>query len=133
MSNITDPIADMLTRIRNACRAKKSKVDLPSSKLKKQIADVLLQNNYIKNFVEVEDNRQNLLRLYLKYNSNGKSIITGLSRISKPGLRIYADSSELKKMSRDIGMFIISTPKGVLTHKQAIDQKVGGEVICKVW
>lgn len=133
MSKITDPIADMLTRIRNAYRAKKSKVDLPSSKLKKQIANIFLQNGYIKNMVEVEDNRQNLLRLYLKYDSRNKSVISGIVRISKSGLRIYAGGADLKKMNRDLGIFVISTSKGMLTHKEALAQRIGGEVICKIW
>jgi small subunit ribosomal protein S8 len=133
MSKITDPIADMLTRIRNAYRAKKSKVDIPSSKLKKQIAGIFLQNGYIKNLVEVEDNRQNLLRLYLEYDSRNKSVISGLVRISKSGLRIYAGGTDLKKMSRDIGIFVISTSRGLLTNKEALAQRIGGEVICKIW
>ena len=133
MSKITDPIADMLTRIRNACQAKQSKVDVPSSKMKKRIADILLEEKYIKNLVEVEDNRQNLLRLYLRYDSTNRSLISGLKRVSRPGLRIYVDKEDLKKMLRDIGIFVISTSKGVLTHHSATKERVGGEVICKIW
>ena len=133
MSKVVDPIADLLTRIRNAYRAKHSKVDIPSSSMKKEIVNVLLRRNYIKNFVEVEDNRQKLLRLYLRYDSENRSAITGLSRISKSGLRVYANKEDLKRMSRLMGMFIVSTPKGILTHHQAIAERVGGEVICRVW
>ena len=133
MSKVTDPIADMLTRVRNACRAKQSKVDIPSSKMKKQIANILLEEKYIKNLVEVEDSRQNLLRLYLRYDSTNRSLISGLKRVSRPSLRVYADKEDLKKMLRDIGIFVISTSKGMLTHHQSARERVGGEVICKIW
>jgi len=133
MSKVTDPIADMLTRIRNACKAKFSKVDMPSSEMKKRIANVLLEQNYIKNLVEVQDNRQNLLRLYLKYDTENRSLISGLSRVSKPGLRVYVKNEDLKKMSRSMGIFIVSTSKGILTHHQAIRENLGGELLCKVW
>ena len=133
MSKVTDPIADMLTRIRNACKAKFTKVDIPSSKMKKQIANVLLEQNYIKNLVEVQDNRQNLLRLYLRYDSSNRSLISGLSRVSKSGLRIYVRSEDLKKMTRSMGIFIVSTSKGILTHHQAIKENLGGELLCKIW
>jgi small subunit ribosomal protein S8 len=133
MSKVTDPIADMLTRIRNACKAKFTKVDIPSSKMKKQIANVLLEQNYIKNLVEVQDNRQNLLRLYLRYDAGNRSLISGLSRVSKSGLRIYVKSEDLKKMTRSMGIFIVSTSKGILTHHQAIRENLGGELLCKIW
>lgn len=131
--NVTDPIADILTRIRNACKAKHKKVDIPSSKLKKQIAQVLLDNKYIANFVEVEDERQNLLRIFLKYDRENRSVITGLKRVSKPGLRIYFKKEDLKLLKRQLGMTLLSTSKGILTDRQARNQKIGGEAICKVW
>ena len=131
--NVTDPIADILTRIRNACKAKHKKVDVPSSKLKKQIAQVLLDNKYIANFVEVEDERQNLLRIILKYDRENRSVITGLKRVSKPGLRIYFKKEDLKLLERQLGMTLLSTSKGILTDRQARNQKIGGEAICKVW
>jgi small subunit ribosomal protein S8 len=131
--NVTDPIADILTRIRNACKAKHKKVDIPSSKLKKQIAQVLLDNKYIANFVEVEDERQNLLRIFLKYDRENRSVITGLKRVSKPGLRIYFKKEDLKLLKRQLGMTLLSTSKGILTDQQARNQKIGGEAICKVW
>jgi len=131
--NVTDPIADILTRIRNACKAKHKKVDIPSSKLKKQIAQVLLDNKYIANFVEVEDERQNLLRIILKYDRENRSVITGLKRVSKPGLRIYFKKEDLKLLERQLGMTLLSTSKGILTDRQARNQKIGGEAICKVW
>ena len=131
--NITDPIADMLTRIRNACKAKHKKVDIPSSKLKKSVAQALLDSKYIANFVEVEDNRQNLLRIFLKYDKENRSVVTGLKRISKPGLRIYFKKENLKLLERQLGMILLSTSKGILTDQQARNQKIGGEAICKVW
>lgn len=131
--NVTDPIADMLTRIRNACKAKEKKVDIPSSKLKKQIAQVLLDNRYLANFVEVEDKRQNILRIILKYDRENRSVITGLKRVSKPGLRIYFRKEDLKLLERQLGMTLLSTSKGILTDQQARSQKIGGEAICKVW
>jgi len=131
--NITDPIADMLTRIRNACKAKHKKVDIPSSKLKKSVAQALLDSKYIANFVEVEDNRQNLLRIFLKYDKENRSVVTGLKRISKPGLRIYFKKENLKLLERQLGMTLLSTSKGILTDQQARNQKIGGEAICKVW
>ena len=131
--NVTDPIADILTRIRNACKAKHKKVDIPSSKLKKQIAQVLLDNKYIANFVEVEDERQNLLRIILKYDRENRSVITGLKRVSKPGLRIYFKKEDLKLLERQLGMTLLSTSKGILTDRQARNQRIGGEAICKVW
>jgi small subunit ribosomal protein S8 len=131
--SMTDPLADMLTRIRNAGQAKHKKVDMPSSKLKKGIAEILLRSGFIQNFVEVEDNRQNLLRIFLKYDHQNKSMISGLLRISKPGLRIYADKEEVNRITRELGVTILSTSKGLLTHTQAREAKVGGEVLLRVW
>lgn len=129
----TDPLADLLTRIRNACRAKHKKVDIPSSKIKKSIARLLLEHNFIQNLVEVEDNKQNLLRIFLKYDHENRSFITGLRRISKPSLRIYAGQKDLGRMRREVGLTILSTSKGILTHRQAREAQVGGEVLLKVW
>jgi small subunit ribosomal protein S8 len=129
----TDPLADLLTRIRNACRAKHKKVDIPSSKIKRSIARLLLEHNFIQNLVEVEDNKQNLLRIFLKYDYENRSFITGLRRISKPSLRIYAGQKDLGRMRREVGLTILSTSKGILTHRQAREAQVGGEVLLKVW
>lgn len=130
---LTDPIADMLTRIRNACKAKHKKVDIPSSRMKKEIARILLENKFISNFVEVEDNLQNLLRIYLKYDQNNQSFISGLERISKPGLRLYIKKENLNKFGRVMGIIIFSTSKGIMTHSQAKMASVGGEALCRVW
>ncbi len=129
----TDPLADMLTRIRNACKAKHKKVDVPSSVMKKRIAQLLLEHNFISNFVEVEDNKQNLLRIFLKYDHQNNSFISGLRRISKPSLRIYADKKQLDRIRREVGLTILSTSKGILTHRQAKEAQAGGEVLFKVW
>ena len=129
----TDPLADLLTRIRNACRAKHKKVDVPSSKIKRNVARLLLEHNFIQNLVEVEDNKQNLLRIFLKYDHQNRSFITGLRRISKPSLRIYAGQKDLNRMKREMGLTILSTSKGILTHGQASEAQVGGEVLLKVW
>ena len=131
--SMTDSLADMLTRIRNAGQAKHKKVDIPSSKMKRRIAEIFLENGFIQNFVEVEDNKQNLLRILLKYDHENKSMISGLLRISKPGLRIYASQEEIKGMAKNLGITILSTSKGVLTHHQAREAKVGGEVLFRVW
>jgi len=130
---ITDPLADMLTRIRNACKAKQKQVDIPSSRMKKKIAQLLLENNFIGNFVEVEDNKQNLLRIYLKYDYQNNSYISGLRRVSKPSLRIYADKDELEQMRREATITVLSTSRGIMTHQQAREAQVGGEVLFKVW
>ncbi len=131
--SMTDPLADMLTRIRNACKAKHKKVDMPSSKMKKKIAGILLENGFIQNFVEVEDNKQNLLRVFLKYDHENKNLISGLSRISRSGLRIYAGEKEVNQMTKSVGITVLSTSRGVLTHRQAREAKVGGEVLLKIW
>lgn len=129
----TDPLADMLTRIRNAHKAKHKKVDVPSSKMKKRIAQLLLEHNFINNFVEVEDNKQSLLRIFLKYDHENNSFISGLRRISKPSLRIYADLKKLDQMKGEVGLTILSTAKGILTHGQAKEARVGGEILLRVW
>jgi len=131
--SVTDPIADMLTRIRNACGAKHKQVDIPGSKLKKEIARILHQNKYIANFVEVEDNKQNLLRIYLRYDKQIQSMITGMERISKPSLRIYVKHQDLGQLSRKLGVTLLSTSRGILTDQEAKKAKVGGEVLFRVW
>ena len=128
----TDPIADMLTRIRNAQAAKHPAVDIPRSKMKKAIADILLQEGYIKNYQLVNDGVQGMIKVTLKYNGTEKAI-AGLRRVSKPGLRVYAGSDELPYVLRGLGIAIISTSKGVMTDKNARKQKVGGEVLAFVW
>jgi small subunit ribosomal protein S8 len=129
----TDPLADLLTRIRNAQKAKHKKVDVPSSKMKKRIAQLLLEHNFISNLVEVEDSKQNLLRLFLKYDHQNNSYISGLRRVSRPSLRIYADLNKVDSMRREMGLTILSTSKGILTHQQAKQAGVGGEVLLRVW
>ncbi len=131
--SMTDPIADMLTRIRNACKAKHKHVNVPSSKLKKEIARILHGNRYIANFVEVEDRKQNLLRIYLKYDKQNRSLISGIERISKPGLRIYVKEEDLRLFSKKLGITILSTSRGILTDQEARKVKIGGEAICRVW
>ena len=129
---ITDPIADMLTRIRNASSAKHSTVDIPASNMKKAIAEILLQEGYIKNYQLINDGVQGLIKVTLKYNVNEKAI-TGLRRVSKPGLRVYAGADELPYVLRGLGIAIISTSKGVMTDKKARAANVGGEVLAFVW
>ncbi|MCL2365561.1 MAG: 30S ribosomal protein S8 [Oscillospiraceae bacterium] len=129
---ITDPIADMLTRIRNASAAKHSTVDIPASNMKKAIAEILLQEGYIKNFQLVNDGVQGMIKVTLKYNGTEKAI-AGLRRVSKPGLRVYAGAEELPYVLRGLGIAIISTSQGVMTDKKARSAHVGGEVLAFVW
>jgi len=129
---ITDPIADMLTRIRNAVAAKHPTVNIPSSKMKKAIAEILLQEGYIKNFQLINDGIQGVIKVTLKYNGNEKAI-EGLRRVSKPGLRVYAGADELPYVLRGLGIAIVSTSKGVMTDKKARQENVGGEVLAFVW
>ena len=131
---ITDPIADMLTRIRNANNAKHDTVDVPASNMKKSIAQILLVEGYIKNFQLIDDGTQGVIRVTLKYLQPGKEkAITGLRRVSKPGLRVYAGAEELPKVLRGLGIAIVSTSKGVMTDKKAREAHVGGEVLAFVW
>ena len=132
--NITDPIADMLTRIRNANTSKHKSVDVPSSKMKLAIADILFKEGYIKSYEEIKDvNTQGVIRITLKYDEKGTRVIDGLKRISKPGLKVYASKDELTKVLNGLGIAIISTSKGVITDKQARELGVGGEVLAYVW
>ena len=131
---ITDPIADMLTRIRNANNAKHDTVDVPASNMKKAIAQILLDEGYIKNFQTINDGTQGVIRITLKYIQPGKEkAITGLKRVSKPGLRVYAGADELPRVLRGLGIAIVSTSKGVMTDKKAREAHVGGEILAFVW
>ena len=130
---ITDPVADMLTRIRNANTAKHESVDVPSSNLKKAIAQILLDEGYIKSFEVVEDGTQGIIRIQLKYLAGKEKVISGLRRVSKPGLRVYAGADELPRVLKGLGIAIISTSKGVMTDKKARANHVGGEVLAFVW
>jgi small subunit ribosomal protein S8 len=130
---ITDPVADLLTRIRNASTAKHATVDVPASNLKKAICNILVEEGYVKSVQSIEDNKQGVLRLTLKYGENNKPVITGLRRVSKPGLRIYTNCEEMPKVMKGLGVAIISTSKGVMTDKAARAAHVGGEVLAFVW
>ena len=132
--HITDPIADMLTRIRNANNAKHDTVDVPASNMKKAIAQILLDEGYIKNFQIINDGTQGVIRITLKYLQPGKEkAISGLRRVSKPGLRVYAGADELPRVLRGLGIAIVSTSKGLMTDKKAREAHVGGEVLAFVW
>ena len=131
--HITDPVADMLTRIRNANSAKHDTVDVPASNMKKSIAQILLDEGYIKNFQLIDDGTQGVIRIALKYNAGKEKVISGLKRVSKPGLRVYAGADELPKVLRGLGIAIVSTSKGVMTDKKAREAHVGGEVLAFVW
>ena len=130
---MTDPIADMLTRVRNANSVKHETVDVPASNIKKEIARILLEEGFIRGYDVIEDGKQGIIRIQLKYGQEGERVISGLKRISKPGMRIYANSEEIPKVLNGLGIAIISTSNGILTDKQARQNKVGGEVICYVW
>ena len=130
---ITDTIADMLTRIRNANSAKHPTVDVPASNMKKQIAQILVDEGYIKSFRVIDDDKQGVIRITLKYTENKSQVITGLRRVSKPGLRIYSNSKDMPKVMKGLGIAIVSTSKGVMTDKQARKENVGGEVLAFVW
>ena len=130
---ITDSIADMLTRIRNAISAKHDTVDIPASKMKKAIAKILLDEGYIRSFTVIEDGKQGTIRIVLKYGQNKARVITGLRRVSKPGLRIYTSCEDCPKVMRGLGIAILSTSKGVMTDKAARKENVGGELLAYVW
>ena len=130
---ISDVIADMLTRIRNANDAKHESVDIPASNLKKSIAEILLEEGYIKNFQIVEDGKQGIIRVTLKYAAGKQKVIHGLKRVSKPGLRIYSNCEDMPKVMNGLGIAIVSTSKGVMTDKKARKANVGGEVLAFVW
>lgn len=131
--NITDPIADLLTRIRNASSAKHATVDIPASNMKKAIAQILVDEGYVKSYTVTEDDKQNVITITLKYTQSNAPVITGLRRISKPGLRIYTSCEDMPKVMKGIGTAIVSTPKGIMTDKKARKENVGGEVLAFVW
>jgi len=130
---MTDPIADMLTRIRNANMVRHEKLELPASKLKKEVADILKREGFVKDFEYIEDNKQGVLRIFMKYGTNDERVITGIKRISKPGRRVYAGATEVPRVLNGLGVAIVSTSKGVLSDKEARSQAVGGEVLAYVW
>lgn len=130
---MTDPIADMLTRIRNAVMARKKQVEIPCSKMKLEIAKIMKNEGFIQNFKYVDDNKQGMLIITLKYDENKESAITGLERVSKPGRRVYCQKDSIPKVINGLGIAIISTSRGILTGKQCEELGVGGEVICYIW
>jgi len=131
--SMTDPIADYLTRIRNAIKAEHKKVDIPASNLKREITRILYENKYINNYVNIDDGKQGLIRIYLKYDENEKGAISGLRRISKPGRRQYVDADNIPRVMNNMGLAILSTSRGVMTGLQAKKERIGGEVLCYVW
>jgi len=130
---VTDPIADMLTRIRNSNTARQDRVDIPGSKVKRSIAEILKREGYIRDYAWIDDGRQGTIRIYLKYGPQRESVIHGLRRISKPGLRVYAKKDRVPRVLGGLGIAILSTPAGILTDKEARAKGVGGEVICYIW
>ncbi|MFC0525726.1 30S ribosomal protein S8 [Pontibacillus salicampi] len=130
---MTDPIADMLTRIRNANMVRHEKLEVPASNLKKEVADILKREGFVRDYEFVEDNKQGILRIFLKYGANNERVITGLKRISKPGLRVYAKADEVPRVLNGLGIAVVSTSNGVLTDKEARQQAVGGEVLAYIW
>lgn len=130
---ITDPIADLLTRIRNANSARHQTVEVPASNMKKAIVQILLEEGYIKKYEVMEDDRQGMIKVWLKYGENKNRVIAGLKRVSKPGLRVYASREELPRVLKGLGIAIISTSKGIMTDKKARRENVGGEVLAFVW
>ena len=130
---MTDPIADMLTRIRNANMVRHEKLELPASNVKKDIAEILKREGFVRDVEYVEDDKQGMIRIFLKYGANNERVITGLKRISKPGLRVYAKTTEVPKVLNGLGIALVSTSNGVLTDKEARAKQVGGEVVAYVW
>lgn len=130
---MTDPIADMLTRIRNGCKAKMKKVDVPASSVKRELARILEEHSFIRKAVEIKDNKQGILRIYLRYTGDDEPVIRGLRRISRPGLRQYANKEQIEKLNYRQGITILSTSKGLLTHQEAHREGIGGEAICYIW
>lgn len=130
---MTDPIADFLTRIRNANMVRHESLELPASRIKKDIADILKREGFIKDVEYIEDDKQNVIRVFLKYGKNNERVITGLKRISKPGLRVYAKTGEVPKVLNGLGIAIVSTSEGVITDKEARAKNIGGEIVAYVW
>ena len=130
---ITDPIADLLTRIRNASSAKHETVEVPASKMKKAIIEILFAEGYIKKYEVIDDERQGMIKIWLKYVEGKKAVISGIKRVSKPGLRVYASKEDMPRVLKGLGIAIVSTSKGIMTDKQARRENVGGEVLAFVW
>ena len=131
--SMTDPIADMLTRVRNACKAGHKKVDVPASRMKREVARILKERSFIHSHTYVEDSRQGFIRLYLKYDADEQSAIQGLQRVSRPGLRRYVACRDVPRVLNGLGVAILSTPKGIMTGEESRKAGVGGEVLCYVW
>jgi len=131
--SISDPIADFLTRIRNALMARHRMVDIPASNMKKTLAQILYDQGFIRNYIIIDDGKQGIIRLFLKYDRNGRPVIHELKRISKPGRRVYVPLERLPRVKNNMGIAIISTSKGVMTERQAQKERVGGEVLCYIW
>jgi small subunit ribosomal protein S8 len=131
--SVTDPIADLLTSIRNACKAKHKKVDVPASNVKAEIVRVLLREKYINNYKTMDDKRQGIIRIYLKYDARERPVLMGLERISKPGRRVYVRHHQIPKVQGGLGTALISTPSGIMTDLEAREEKLGGEYLCRVW
>jgi small subunit ribosomal protein S8 len=130
---MSDPIADMLTRIRNAGKAKFNSIDIPGSKLKTELAKVLKDEGFIRNYKFIKDNKQGILRVYLKYDEEQSNTIIGLERVSKPSRRLYVKSKDIKQVLNGMGIAILSTSKGIMTDKQARSDNLGGEILCNIW
>ena len=130
---MTDPIADMLTRVRNACHAKYKKVDIPTSRLKKEIARILVEQKFVNSYTDIEKDHHPYLRLYLKYDEHEQPVISGLQRVSTPGLRRYVGKNEVPKVLNGLGVAILSTSKGIFTDKETRELGIGGEVLCYIW
>jgi small subunit ribosomal protein S8 len=130
---LTDPVADMLTRVRNALQARHQKVDIPASRLKVEIARILKEEGYIANYKAAEEDGQKVLRVYLKYGPNNEAVIRDLQRVSRPGCRVYVGKDEIRRVQGGLGISIMTTPKGVMTGRQARREGVGGEILCEVW
>ncbi|HEX5031749.1 MAG TPA: 30S ribosomal protein S8 [Candidatus Eisenbacteria bacterium] len=131
--SVSDPVADLLTCIRNACKAKHKKVDVPSSKLKGEIVRVLLREKYINNFKSIDDKKRGILRIYLKYDQKERPVIQGIERMSKPGRRLYIRRHEVPKIQGGLGTALVSTSSGIMTDQEARDEGLGGEYLCRVW
>jgi small subunit ribosomal protein S8 len=130
---LTDPVADMLTRIRNAISARHQKVDIPASKLKLEIARILKEEGYVSNFKATEEEGHKVLRIYLKYSNNNEAVISNVNRVSRPGCRVYVRRTEIPRVLGGLGINILTTPRGVMTGRQARKQGLGGELLCEVW
>jgi small subunit ribosomal protein S8 len=131
--SVSDPVADLLTCIRNACKAKHKKVDVPTSTMKAEVVRVLLREKYINNYKSIDDKKRGILRIYLKYDAKERSIIQGIERVSKPGRRVYIRRHEVPRIQGGLGTALISTPSGIMTDQEARDEGLGGEYLCRVW